>query len=967
MVIRQSESLLDPPTASWEAGTAAVASDDQLLAQFIADRDELAEVAFAALVRRHGPMVLHVCRQVLGDRHTAEDAFQATFLILVRRAGSIQKPELLGNWLHGVALRTAREASMRDHRRRRRESSGAELIAAQPCGEAGEPGVALVRREEFEALHDEVSRLPERYRVPVVLCDLEGLTYEQAADRLRCPVGTIGVRLRRARERLRVRLTRRGLAPTAGLVGALLGAEVARAQVPAPLVDSTVQAAMGFAAGEAATTGLLSGSVVTLTEAMLKLMVLARLKVAMSIALAIGMAATVIWVGVRRQPIARAAHAQGIAGPRDAARPSRNAVAPSGANALQRDEAPPAVKPVAPEHGQPKPRDESPLLRSAPDSILAGAAIRDERVGATPRRKEEIVRDSHHKGPERTTIVAAEPNRMREDEPARGAVLFAKEWMPNEHSIYGGDGLGPVYNDSSCVACHGMGGPGGAGPESKNVILMVPSSSGCGPTKPLDQIHPGFRGSRSAVLHRYGTDPEYERWRSRFLSSRSINGSSSGAEPIQARIQALKLQAARERRLGTGAPELGTMDGVTFKLEERNTPPLFGLGRIDEIPSEALVAAAAAQPSAVRGRVNRTREGRIGRFGWKAQVPSLHEFVRGACANELGLEVPGKSQAISPLAPTEKAKALDLSEPDCDALVAYVRALPAPVVIDPSEPNGTRELREGRRLFADVGCASCHSPTLGDVRGIYSDLLLHDMGASLSDSAGTYGSPGPDSPDGRLAREWRTPPLWGFRDSGPYLHDGRAQNLEEAVAFHEGQGAASARRFFARSALERARIEAFLKSLVAPPATFAPGVRLAAEIESEFGAESRDMPEAFVRREREESAARDEQKWREAQRRRRALDAAKRARVQIPIAQSLEKMGKITGALAFYRDIARLADGTDEGRLAATRIAELSSRVGLESNLVPLVDDGRSIPRAQPTIAQPLDRTTSRARNRRPH
>ena len=199
-------------------------SDGQLLARFTADRDELAEVAFAALVRRHGPMVLRVCQQIIGDRHIAEDAFQATFLILARRAGSIRQPELLGHWLHGVALRTAREARMRDHRRRRRESPIAEGIGGEPIDEAGRPELPLVCREEFEALHEEVSRLPERYRVPVVLCDLEGLTYQEAAHRLRCPVGTIGVRLRRARERLRVRLTRRGLAPTAGLMGVLLGA-----------------------------------------------------------------------------------------------------------------------------------------------------------------------------------------------------------------------------------------------------------------------------------------------------------------------------------------------------------------------------------------------------------------------------------------------------------------------------------------------------------------------------------------------------------------------------------------------------------------------------------------------------------------------------------------------------------------------------------------------------------------------
>ena len=145
----------------------------------------------------------------------------------------------------------------------------AEGIGAEPIDEMGRPELTLVCREEFEALHEEVSRLPEKYRGPVVLCELEGLTYQEAAQRLRCPVGTIGVRLRRARERLRERLTRRGLAPTAVLIGALFGADAASAELPSVLVDSTVQAAMGFAATPIACDSL---------EGVLATMALIRLK-----------------------------------------------------------------------------------------------------------------------------------------------------------------------------------------------------------------------------------------------------------------------------------------------------------------------------------------------------------------------------------------------------------------------------------------------------------------------------------------------------------------------------------------------------------------------------------------------------------------------------------------------------------------------------------------------------------------
>ena len=527
--------------------------------------------------------------------------------------------------------------------------------------------------------------------------------------------------------------------------------------------------------------------------------------------------------------------------------------------------------------------------------------------------------------------AAKSAHRADRDELARGETLFAKEWVPNDPMSHGGDGLGPVYNDTSCVACHGLGAPGGAGPENKNVVLVTAVPNNCGPAQSLDQIHPGFRGSRSAVLHLYGTDSEYGPWRSHFVDPNHNPPQDAppnhGEESIKQRIRTIMKQLSPDRRLGKRLASLPSMNGFNLSLAERNTPPLFGVGRIDEIPSEVLVAVAACQPPDVRGRVGRTKEGRIGRFGWKAQLPSLHEFVRVACANELGLEVPGHAQAVSPLPSFKKAKGLDLTEADCDALVSYVRALPAPVVVDPNGPLGTDDMRTGRRLFVDVDCVSCHAPTLGDVGGIYSDLLLHDMGQSLSDSGSSYGLDSASPSEGPKPREWRTAPLWGYRDSGPYLHDGRAQNLDEAVALHDGQARASAHRFFALTLQERAQVEAFLKSLVAPTAAAAaPGVVLAADMEFRIDQEEQHEPEDQVRRRRQKAVAQDEQQWREAQRHRRALDAAKRARVQIPIAQNLEKMGKISGALTFYQEIARLADGTEEGRFAAARIVELASR-----------------------------------------
>jgi len=373
---------------------------------------------------------------------------------------------------------------------------------------------------------------------------------------------------------------------------------------------------------------------------------------------------------------------------------------------------------------------------------------------------------------------------------------------------------------------------------------------------------------------------------------------------------------------------LQSAKGANLTLSERNTPALFGSGRIEAIPSEVLVATAQSQPASIRGRVNRDRDGEIGRFGWKAQIASLHEFVRFACANELGLEVTGHAQAASPAAPKAKAKGVDMTDSDCDALVAYVRALPAPVVIDPDGPQGTRDIREGRRLFGDAGCASCHVPTLGDVQGIYSDLLLHDMGPSLSDSGSAYGTQAPISPEGPGPQDWRTPPLWGYRDSGPYLHDGRAQNLEEAVALHDGQGKASARLFFTLSSEDRFKVETFLKSLVAPTSPRAVGIMQGAELEARIELEEQDAPEAHVRHRREQALARGRKQRLQTQRRSQALDAATRARVRLPLAQALEKAGKTAGALDYYRQIASDAPDSEAGRRAAARIAAISTQTG---------------------------------------
>ena len=579
------------------------------------------------------------------------------------------------------------------------------------------------------------------------------------------------------------------MAPTAGLIAALLGAESASASLPAGLVAATVQAATRFAASKAAANGLVSVGVIALTEAILRSMALAPLKLAASLTLAVAIVGTVGHVGVQPGTAILAA--------------------PEPARLQLTEQNPPPLVPALPAVAA-----RQNLIPTAPAPIESamttlGMPIRSNR---TEKADGDVPAHALQNKPESAVT--------------RGKVLFAKDWAPNDRNSHGGDGLGPVYNETSCVACHGQGAPGGAGPENKNVVLVTASVTGPDKAKGLEQIHPGFRGGRSTVLHRYGTDPQYSSWRRRFYESRrdgSTNRrSNDGEDPVAARIRGAQQQTALDQRLQNRSVSIQPADGVTLAVSQRNTPALFGAGRIDAISSDVLAAVAAHQPAEVRGRVSRTPDGRVGRFGWKAQIASLGEFIRAACANELGLEVAGHAQAVSPLAPAEKAKGLDMTDAECDDLVSYLRDLPAPVAIDPTGPQGTEGIRAGRRLFTDVGCADCHVPSLGNVRGIFSDLLLHDIGPSLSDSGSYYGSEGPISPGAPGPQEWRTPPLWGYRDSGPYLHDGRANDLEEAVALHGGQALASTRRFFHLTAEDRFHVEAFLKSLVAPSATSAP-------------------------------------------------------------------------------------------------------------------------------------------------
>jgi RNA polymerase sigma factor (sigma-70 family) len=258
-------------------------ADDQLLERFVTAHREAGELAFEALVARHGPMVLRICRTILRDEHDAEDAFQATFLVLARQAASIRSRASLASWLHGVARRVASSARSAASRRREHEQKAADL-AEQYMAEPRWDDLAQV-------LHEEIDQLPERYRAPIVLCDMEGLTEGQAARRLGRPLGTIRSQITRGRQRLRRQLIRRGLAPASVVLVIADAGCSANAVVASALVNSTVQSAMQFAVARATTAGMVSAAAAALTEEFLRSMLMTRIKnTAMAALVAIGIA-----------------------------------------------------------------------------------------------------------------------------------------------------------------------------------------------------------------------------------------------------------------------------------------------------------------------------------------------------------------------------------------------------------------------------------------------------------------------------------------------------------------------------------------------------------------------------------------------------------------------------------------------------------------------------------------------------
>ncbi|WP_442506086.1 di-heme oxidoredictase family protein [Novipirellula sp. SH528] len=506
----------------------------------------------------------------------------------------------------------------------------------------------------------------------------------------------------------------------------------------------------------------------------------------------------------------------------------------------------------------------------------------------------------------------------------QGRVLFEQDWSPR-NPITGNDGLGPLFNSTSCVRCHFQGGVGGAGDASVNALTIgierihaETDFLGAGELAlAVHAAHPGFIQSNGMItnilplLHHGGSDA-YMLKRKELLSHLPVEFSHTGGPMNAAEVRyASSTPIALNRNSGGKRESRGTQVTFNARLFQRNTTALFGAGLIDQVSNRDLAIQAKLQERhpEISGRPSALSDGRFGKFGWRANVGSLAEFIDMACANEVGLNTRRQLQPSDPMNPGYSNPGIDVSDSQIIAMRDFIAALAAPTREAPKSLRHAQQIDRGEKMFASIGCVNCHLQDIGPAKGIYSDLLLHDMGYELMDlshaepaiarvvplsryelanakpskdplPANYYGasslivnssqtnseflflapyrptepirivevssqeryieleSGGEESSTDQSEKrkvlvketkyvrqifeptnfnqEWRTPPLWGVRDSAPYMHDGRAETLLEAIAVHEGEASATRDRFLKLPLPDRRAILTFLETLAAP-------------------------------------------------------------------------------------------------------------------------------------------------------
>jgi len=385
---------------------------------------------------------------------------------------------------------------------------------------------------------------------------------------------------------------------------------------------------------------------------------------------------------------------------------------------------------------------------------------------------------------------------------AAGNELFQHDWQPNDPLAHG-DGLGPVFNARSCVACHFQGGVGGGGTNQFNVnaFMVLPVAAG--------------QEVKHGVIHAAATRPAFR----------------ETPEKLHKLFPVIKGTSTTQIVDGCAVQTIvNDLDPV--RTEKINTTALFGAGWIDYIPDRTIkhnrIRNALANVveefnlnfnNIPPGRPRILPDGRVGKFGWKGQFATLKEFVAAACANELGLGTPLIAQPAPLGHSADPTIAPDLDRKQFGVLVAFVRTLPRPVEAEPEDLKQSEQAARGKHLFRAIGCAVCHVPDMGGVRGVYSDFLLHTLDDPRPNNTGYGGLPPevqfPESEP--LPNEWKTPPLWGVADSAPYMHDGSAPTLRDAIQRHGGDASAVTEIFRRLPSSDQEALLAFLKTLKAPP------------------------------------------------------------------------------------------------------------------------------------------------------
>jgi len=384
-----------------------------------------------------------------------------------------------------------------------------------------------------------------------------------------------------------------------------------------------------------------------------------------------------------------------------------------------------------------------------------------------------------------------------------GATLFEHQWTAHD-PLAGGDGLGPVFNATSCVACHFQGGVGGAGPNQRNVLAFEAA-----PTR----AHPELR---NGLVHHQAVTPALQETTDLLRALFPVIPGTQKVSNVNGCLTTV------------GIPSFDPI-----RTESINSTALFGIGWIDRLSSRSITHNQTRKglekiikefnlemDSVPPGRPRVLADGRIGKFGWRGQFATLQEFVAAACANELGLGNPLMDQAKPLGRPDYPASKPDLDAKQFAALVAFVDTLPRPIEVLPEGTSERAAAVRGKELFRSIGCAICHVPDLGGIEGIYSDFLLYELenrGDGIADGYGNQGPPPIPLPANHpRPGEWKTPPLWGVADSAPYFHDGGCATLEDAILRHRGDASKVTKTYQALAALDQRAVVAFLRTLKAP-------------------------------------------------------------------------------------------------------------------------------------------------------